>query len=117
MQDVSGALDLTVFIPKCTGMAVKKKRRSPKFKYQEDKILKEVAAYITATYGSHYALPSGVQALDLIFSSGHGKAHCAACCIKYYARYGRKAGFNRDDLLKAIHYGILLLHLDSAERK
>ena len=89
----------------------------PRFKYNEMRIIAEVTEYILSTYGKHYALDNGVQALDLIFSVGHGKAYCASNAIKYYARYGRKNGFNRDDLLKAIHYGVLLLHLDEIERK
>lgn len=82
------------------------------FKYNEDEILQELAEYIQSTYQQHYTNKDGLQVLDLIFGSGMGKAYCAANCLKYYSRYGRKDGFNRKDLLKALHYGILLLYLD-----
>ena len=41
--------------------------------------------------------------------------------IKYAQRYGKKGGYNRDDLKKIIHYAIIMLHLHdnyySRERK
>ena len=37
------------------------------------------------------------------------KDFCQANAIKYLCRYGKKSGHNRKDLLKAIHYIILLM--------
>ena len=37
------------------------------------------------------------------------KDFCQANAIKYLCRYGKKAGRNRKDLLKAIHYIVLLM--------
>ena len=31
--------------------------------------------------------------------------------IKYCKRYGRKNGKNRDDIMKILHYGIIMLHV------
>ena len=41
---------------------------------------------------------------------------CQANAIKYLSRYGRKSGYNRKDLLKALHYVILLLNNDKDKK-
>ena len=79
-------------------------------KYNEDKILKEVGDYIKSTYGEHYAqVKEGVQVQDLLRSCGIDKDFCQANAIKYLARFGKKDGRNRKDLLKAVHYIVLLM--------
>ena len=79
-------------------------------KYNEDKILNEIGDYIKSTYGQHYAQVSkGTQVQDLLRDIGIDKDFCQANAIKYLARYGKKSGKNRKDLLKAIHYIILLM--------
>ena len=40
---------------------------------------------------------------------GIDKDFCQSNAIKYLARFGKKNGRNRKDLLKAIHYIVLLL--------
>ena len=42
------------------------------YKFQEDKILKEVESYIDQTYSQHYA-NGKYQATDMIIDSGHGE--------------------------------------------
>ena len=37
---------------------------------------------------------------------------CQANVLKYGSRYGSKDGKNKKDLLKVIHYAMLLLHFD-----
>jgi len=82
-------------------------------KYNEDKICKEILDYIKSTYGQHYSsVKDGIQTLDLLKSIGIKSDFCQANAIKYLSRYGRKNGYNRKDLLKAIHYVILLLNND-----
>ena len=79
-------------------------------KYNEDKILKEIGTYIQSTYGQHYAqVKEGVQVQDLLRSCGIDKDFCQANAIKYLARFGKKDGRNRKDLLKAVHYIVLLM--------
>jgi len=41
------------------------------------------------------------------------KDFCQANAIKYLCRYGKKNGYNRNDLLKAVHYIILLMSEES----
>ena len=85
-------------------------------KYNEDKILKEVIEYIEKTYSEHYSVDkSGFQVQDMLRHLDIDKDFCQANAIKYLCRYGKKDGKNRKDLLKAIHYIVLLL--DSEDTK
>jgi hypothetical protein len=43
------------------------------------------------------------------------KDFCQANAIKYLCRYGKKDGYNRKDLLKAIHYIVLLMSSEDEE--
>ena len=45
------------------------------------------------------------------------KDFCQANAIKYLCRYGKKAGKNRKDLLKAIHYIVLLMSSEDKDNK
>ena len=83
-------------------------------KYNEDKILKEIGEYIANTYGEHYSTTKeGMQVQDMLRHLDIDKDFCQANAIKYLCRYGKKDGKNRKDLLKAIHYIVLLLDSDS----
>lgn len=85
-------------------------------KYNEDKILKEIGEYIANTYGEHYSTTKeGMQVQDMLRHLDIDKDFCQANAIKYLCRYGKKDGKNRKDLLKAIHYIVLLL--DSEDTK
>ena len=87
-------------------------------KYNEDKILKEIGDYIKSTYGQHYAqVKEGVQVQDLLRSIGVDKDFCQANAIKYLARFGKKSGRNRADLLKAVHYIVLLMSSEDVTNK
>jgi len=81
------------------------------WKYSEGKILREIEAYLSGTYKGHYvADDSKIQTLDLIDSIGDSEAFCRSNAIKYLSRFGKKKGKNRQDILKVIHYAILLYH-------
>ncbi len=87
-------------------------------KYNEDKILNEISNYIKGTYGQHYSTgKDGFQVQDLFKTLNIGKDFCHANAIKYLCRYGKKNGYNRADLLKAVHYVILLLNYDKENVK
>tara|TARA_Y100001937_G_C6870554_1_gene220397 strand:- start:145 stop:423 length:279 start_codon:yes stop_codon:yes gene_type:complete len=77
-------------------------------KYSENEILKEISEYVDNTYGAHYSVGS-VQTLDLIESVGDAEAFCRGNILKYASRYDKK-GTARKDIVKIIHYGMLLLH-------
>ena len=81
------------------------------WKYEEDKTLKEVESYLSSTYHSHYTSEqSKTQTLDLIESIGDAEAFTRSNAIKYLSRFGKKNGKSKMDILKAIHYCVLLYH-------
>ena len=81
------------------------------WKYNEDVVLKEIRDYLSGTYRSHYAsAESKTQTLDLIESVGDAEPFCRSNAIKYLSRFGKKNGKSKQDILKAIHYCILLYH-------
>jgi hypothetical protein len=86
------------------------------WKYNEDKILKDVEDYVTSTYKSHYCGHQqeyqGVQTIDLMAAKELASDFCQANILKYGSRYGDKDGRSKRDLLKVIHYAMLLLHFD-----
>ena len=84
-------------------------------KYSENEILKEISDYISGTYQGHYST-GGVQTLDLIDSVGDAEAFCRSNILKYASRYDRK-GTARNDIVKIIHYAILLLHFSDKRAK
>jgi hypothetical protein len=81
------------------------------WQYEEDKTLKEIREYLSGTYKSHYtSKESKTQTLDLIESIGDAEPFCRSNAIKYLSRFGKKNGKSKLDILKAIHYCILLYH-------
>jgi hypothetical protein len=83
-----------------------------KYKYSEEEILKELSDYISATYNQHYSAgDEKIQTLDLIEACGDGEAFCRSNILKYASRYDKK-GTARRDILKILHYAVLLLHFN-----
>ena len=80
------------------------------YRYNEDKTLTELKSYIDATYGQHYSRDK-FQATEFIIDGGHGEGFCIGNVLKYAQRYGKKDGKNRKDLLKILHYAIIMLHV------
>lgn len=75
-------------------------------RYNEDKFLEEVYKYIKGTYDEHYVSSNknGFQLIDIWAERGTALTSSIDIAIKYLYRYGRKGGYNKKDLLKAIHY-------------
>ena len=79
-------------------------------KYKEDESIKALQNYISTTYNGHYtSKQNNVQTLDLIESVGDAEAFCRSNAIKYLSRYDKKGQAKRD-ILKALHYSLLLYH-------
>ena len=91
-------------------------KRAHFYKYHEEEILKDIEEYVSGTYKGHYTGNSheyrNVQTLDLMASKDLAAAFCQANILKYGSRYGNKDGKNKKDLMKVIHYSMLLLHFD-----
>ena len=80
------------------------------FKYNEDALLQELRDYISGTYNQHYSAGNdSIQTLDLIEACGDAEAFCRSNILKYASRYDKK-GTARRDIIKILHYGLLLLH-------
>ena len=87
------------------------------FKYHEEEILNDIREYVSGTYQGHYTGKShefrNVQTIDLMASKELASGFCQANILKYGSRYGNKDGKNKKDLMKVIHYAMLLLHFDN----
>ena len=85
-------------------------------KYHEKEILKDIEEYVSGTYNGHYTGTKheyrNVQTIDLMASRDLASSFCQSNILKYGSRYGSKDGRNKKDLLKVIHYAMLLLHFD-----
>ncbi len=92
-------------------------QRAHFYKYHEEEILKDIEEYVSGTYQGHYTGKSheyrNVQTIDLMASKELAAAFCQANILKYGSRYGNKDGKNKKDLMKVIHYAMLLLHFDN----
>ncbi len=86
------------------------------YKYHEEEILKDIEEYVSSTYQGHYTGTKHefrkVQTLDLMAARDIAPQFCQANILKYGSRYGSKNGKNKTDLMKVIHYAMLLLHFD-----
>ena len=91
-------------------------KRNHQYKYHEEEILKDIEEYVSGTYQGHYTGNSHefrkVQTIDLMASKDLASSFCQANILKYGSRYGNKDGNNKKDLMKVIHYAMLLLHFD-----
>lgn len=90
----------------------------PKYKYKEDKIISDFHAYIDKTYGQHYMTEEeNIECFDVWLALGDSMPTFRNTAIKYLWRYGKKHGSNKDDLLKVLHYVIMMLYADHYKDK
>jgi len=88
-----------------------------KYRYNEGEILKELTEYVNKTYGEHYAaVEADFQIQDVFEHLQIAEPFCRANAIKYLYRFGDKEGKNKKDLLKALHYTILLYHFSGMDK-
>ena len=77
-----------------------------------DDILDELGDYIKATYGEHYVGETEIQGIDVWETNGSLLTTSRDTALKYLQRFGKKDGYNKKDLLKALHY-ILIMYAKS----
>ena len=91
-------------------------QKNHQYKYHEEEILKDIEEYVSKTYQGHYTGTKHefrkVQTIDLMAARDIAAQFCQANILKYGSRYGSKDGRNKTDLLKVVHYAMLLLHFD-----
>jgi hypothetical protein len=85
------------------------------YRYNEGDFLDELQRYVDSTYSQHY-VNKEIQVIDIWQSRGTLETTAADTAIKYIMRFGKKDGKNHKDLLKAMHY-ILLMMYASDNRK
>ena len=88
------------------------------WKYNEEEIVKELLDYIKGTYKQHYAAnDQNLQTLDFIEAAHNDGEACSRDNImKYVSRYDKK-GTPRRDILKILHYAVLLMHFNDKNAK
>lgn len=82
------------------------------YKFDEDKSLSEIKDWIDSTYSEHYSM-NKIQSTEFIIDAKHGQGFCIGNIIKYAQRYGKKNGYNREDLLKIAHYLVILMGIEN----
>ena len=80
------------------------------YKYNESNNILELLKYVNSTYEQHYS-KNKFQATEFIIDGGHGEGFCIGNIMKYAQRYGNKNGYNKEDLMKVIHYALIMLHV------
>ena len=97
-------------------MEKREPKRNHQYKYHETEIMNDIEDYVSGTYNGHYTGKEhefrNVQTIDLMAARDIAPQFCQANILKYGSRYGSKDGRNKKDLLKVIHYAMLLLHFD-----
>ena len=84
-------------------------QKDVQYAYGEDKVLAELSTYIQATYGQHYAKAGGQLFDQFIDAPEEVVTFCKINAMKYLKRYGFKDGHNRKDIMKALHYCVLMM--------
>lgn len=73
-----------------------------------EEILAEIETYVLSTYGEHYVGETEIQSIDIWETNGSLVSTCRDTASKYLQRLGKKDGFNKKDLLKLIHYALII---------
>jgi len=85
----------------------------PKYKYKEDQIISDFHDYIDKTYGQHYMTEEqNIECFDVWLALGDSMPTFRNTAIKYLWRYGKKKGSNKQDLMKVLHYTLMMLYND-----
>jgi hypothetical protein len=82
-------------------------------KYNEKEVLQILEEYIMSTYSAHYVSEKNAedfQIQDLFSHIGIAEEFCRGAALKYLVRFGKKDGKNKKDLLKTLHYVILMYY-------
>lgn len=89
-----------------------------KYKYNEDQIISDFKKYIDKTYGQHYMTEEqNIECFDVWLALGDSMPTFRNTAIKYLWRYGKKNGSNKDDLMKVLHYTMMMLYNDHYKDK
>ena len=83
------------------------------YKYAEDSIISDLKDYIDNTYSGHYTtVEQSIECFDIWLALDEATPTFRNTAIKYLWRYGKKNGSNKKDLMKALHYIVMMLYND-----
>lgn len=85
------------------------------YKYKEDEFLKLLKDHIDSTYTTHYG--GKIQPVEFIMSNAETLDYLKGNVVKYIYRYGKKNGANIADLMKAIHFIMMMNAYSQQEKK
>jgi endonuclease III-like uncharacterized protein len=85
---------------------------SKDFKDSFPAVIKITADYIKSTFSQHYVGKNDIQTIDVWDNLGIIREAFHADIVKYSNRYGKKESLNPKDLLKIIHYAMMLYFYD-----
>lgn len=83
------------------------------YKYSEDKFIEDCKRHIDSTYSGHYS--AEIQTTEYIMSRAESLDFLTGSVQAYVARFGKKKGYNIEDLWKAVHFLAMTAHY--AEKK
>ena len=86
------------------------------YKFNEKELCEQLLEYINKTYDGHYS-KNKFQSTEFIVDCGHGEGFCIGNILKYAQRYGKKNGYNKEDILKIIHYAMILYYINENEKE
>lgn len=92
--------------------------RKINYRFNEPALIEELRQYVDSTYSQHYAAGAAgfeppiepIQTNEFIMSQCTTTEPLKHSVMKYAARYGKKEGYNRKDLMKILHYTLLWLN-------
>lgn len=87
------------------------------WKYEEEKILADMRKFLASTYQEHYQAKDDLEAFDAWIALGDSGPTFRNTALKYLWRYGKKDGKNKNDLMKAIHYTMMMLYVEHYKDK
>ena len=91
--------------------------RTP-WKYNEDRRFSKnfLIMFGELTISTTLLVMTRFKLLDLIEACGDGEAFCRSNILKYASRYDKK-GTARRDIMKILHYAVLLMHFNDKNAK
>jgi hypothetical protein len=86
------------------------------YKYDEENFVKDLMEHVNSTYVDHYS--GNIQPVEFIMSNAETLDYLKGNIIKYVHRYGKKEGYNKKDLYKAIHFIMMMaMYADKVSKK
>lgn len=83
------------------------------YRYNEKWHMDAAMRHINSTYFGHYS--NEIQTAEYIMSRAQSLDYLHGNVFKYVDRFGKKHGYNPEDIYKAIHYLCMMLYF--AEKK